>query len=93
MICCFAGTVPRHEASSRTRLSGEGRDMETLAPSDEVRRPQSSMAARNRAWRRSGQGNRFAQVQLFSDSPGPPPEPQIDLSELKRALPAGRNFH
>jgi error-prone DNA polymerase len=68
------------------QLSDEGRDIETLAPSDEVRRPQLTMAQKR-------QGNRFAQVQLFSGSPGPPPEPEIDVRELKRALPAGRNFH
>ena len=38
-------------------------------------------------------GNRFAQVQLFSGSPGPPPEPQIDARVVKRAMPEGRNFH
>jgi hypothetical protein len=32
-------------------------------------------------------------VQLFSGSPGPPPEPQIDVRELRQALPRGRNFH
>jgi error-prone DNA polymerase len=68
------------------QLSDEGRDIETLAPSDEVRRPQLSMAQKR-------QGNRFAQVQLFSGSPGPPPEPQIDVREIRRALPVGRNFH
>jgi error-prone DNA polymerase len=68
------------------QLSDEGRDIETLAPSDEVRHPQLTMAQKR-------QGNRFAQVQLFSGSPGPPPEPQIDVRELRQALPAGRNFH
>jgi error-prone DNA polymerase len=68
------------------QLSDNGRDIETLAPSDEVRRPQLTMAQKR-------QGNRFAQVQLFSGSPGPPPEPQIDAREVKRAMPAGRNFH
>ncbi|HEY3719897.1 MAG TPA: OB-fold nucleic acid binding domain-containing protein, partial [Roseiarcus sp.] len=68
------------------QLSDEGRDIETLAPSDEVRRPQLTMAQKR-------QGNRFAQVQLFSGSPGPPPEPQFDAGELRRALPRGRNFH
>ena len=68
------------------QLSDEGRDIETLAPSDEVRHPQLTMAQKR-------QGNRFAQVQLFSGSPGPPPEPQIDVRELRQALPRGRNFH
>jgi error-prone DNA polymerase len=68
------------------QLSDEGRDIETLAHADEVRRPQMTMAQKR-------QGNRFAQVQLFSGSPGPPPEPQIDAREVKRAMPAGRNFH
>jgi len=69
------------------QLSDEGRDIETLAPSDEVRRPQLTMTQKR-------QGNRFAQVQLFSGSPGPPPEPQIDAAnqQIRRAMPSGRNF-
>ena len=66
------------------QLSDEGRTIDALVPADEVRRPQLSMPQKR-------QGNRFAQVQLFSDSRLQPPA--IDARELKRALPAGRNFH
>jgi error-prone DNA polymerase len=65
-------------------LSEAGRDIEALAPSDEVRRPQLTMAQKR-------QGNRFAQVQLFSDSRAPAP-PQAEEREIRRALPAGRSF-
>jgi hypothetical protein len=65
-------------------LSEHGRDIETLAPSDEVRRPQMTMAQKR-------QGNRFAQVQLFADARLPPPQP--DEHELQRAIPIGRRFH
>jgi error-prone DNA polymerase len=67
------------------QLSDEGRTIETLAPSDEVKHPQLSVA-------RKRQGNRFAQVQLFGD-PAAPASPSEPERELKRALPAGRNFH
>ncbi len=65
-------------------LSEHGRDIETLAPSDEVRRPQMTMAQKR-------QGNRFAQVQLFADARLPPPQP--DEREAQRAIPIGRRFH
>jgi error-prone DNA polymerase len=65
-------------------LSEAGRDIEALAPADEVRRPQLTMAQKR-------QGNRFAQVQLFSDSPGP--APSAEEREVQRALPLGRRFH
>jgi DNA polymerase III alpha subunit len=61
-------------------LSDEGRDIETLVPADEVRRPQLSVAKKR-------QGNRFAQVQLFAE-----PTPAPVAPELKQALPGGRNF-
>ena len=64
-------------------LSDEGRAIETLSPSDEVKRPQMPVSKKR-------QGNRFAQVQLFADpKQAVEPVPQ----ELKRALPGGRNFH
>jgi error-prone DNA polymerase len=66
------------------QLSDEGREIETLARADEVKRPQMSVAKKR-------QGNRFAQVQLFGEAA---PAPVAPVSpELKRALPAGRNFH
>ena len=68
------------------QLSDEARNIETLVPADEVRRPQLSMAQKR-------QGNRCAQVQLFTDSRVAPTAPVVDERELRRALPAGRNFH
>jgi len=65
------------------QLSDEGRSIETLARADEVKRPQVSVSKKR-------QGNRFAQVQPF---PNPLPAPEPLAPELKRALPAGRNFH
>ena len=66
------------------QLSDEGRLIEALAPADEVKRPQMPVSKKR-------QGNRFAQVQLFTD---PRPAPVAPLApELKRALPGGRNFH
>ncbi len=66
------------------QLSAEGREIETLARADEVRRPQLSMAQKR-------QGNRFAQVQLFADSRTA--APVVEEREAARAMPAGRNFH
>ncbi|MDE3175124.1 MAG: error-prone DNA polymerase [Pseudomonadota bacterium] len=63
------------------QLSDEGRQIETLGPADEGKRPQPPAAKKR-------QGNRFAQVQLFAAPAVAPVAP-----ELKRALPGGRNFH
>ena len=69
------------------QLSEEGRTIDALAPADEVRRPQMTVAQKR-------QGNRFAQVQLFAEPRAAlPPPVQAELTELKRAMPAGRNFH
>jgi error-prone DNA polymerase len=69
------------------QLSAEGREIETLARADEVRRPQLSMA-------RKRQGNRFAQVQLFADSRvAEAPTSVVEEREVARAMPTGRNFH
>ena len=67
-----------------------------VVSADEVRRPQLSVAQKR-------QGNRFAQVQIFPAADAkpaprvavraPPAAAAPDLRELKRALPAGRNFH
>ena len=65
------------------QLSDEGRSIETLARADEVKRPPVPVSKKR-------QGNRFAQVQPF---PNPLPAPEPLAPELKRALPAGRNFH
>ena len=68
------------------QLSDEGREIEALAPADEVRRPQMTVAQKR-------QGNRFAQVQLFAEPRAAlPAARQAELTELKRAMPAGRNF-
>jgi error-prone DNA polymerase len=64
-------------------LSEEGRSLDALVPADEVKRPQMPVSKKR-------QGNRFAQAPLFA-SPAPAPAPVAP--ELKRALPAGRNFH
>ena len=68
------------------QLSDEGREIETLARADEVKRPQMSTMQKR-------QGNRFAQVQLFTDPRTPPAAPPARERELMRALPGGRNFH
>jgi len=68
------------------QLSDEGRLIETLAPADEVRCPQMSMAQKR-------QGNRFAQVQLFTDSRLTPTVAAAEEREARQAMPAGRNFH
>jgi DNA polymerase III alpha subunit len=60
------------------QLSAEGREIETLARADEVRRPQLSVSAKR-------QGNRFAQVQLFQDK-------RLQPRSAEKAMPAGRNF-
>jgi error-prone DNA polymerase len=67
------------------QLAGEGRQIETLMPSDEVRHPRLSIPQKR-------QGNRFAQVQLFTDSRLPLAAPAAGEREVERALPAGRNF-
>jgi error-prone DNA polymerase len=67
------------------QLSDEGRTIEALVPADEVRRPQLSMAQKR-------QGNRFAQVQLFSDSRAAPLQADAPIQEARRAMPGGRNF-
>jgi error-prone DNA polymerase len=64
------------------QLSAEGREIETLARADEVRRPQLPVSVKR-------QGNRFAQVQLFQDKRV---APQTDEHPAARAMPAGRNF-
>ena len=67
-------------------LSERGPMLDSLAPSDEARRPQMSMAQKR-------QGNRFAQVQLFKAAPAPQ-NALIDApaQDAQRAMPGGRNF-
>jgi error-prone DNA polymerase len=67
------------------QLSEKGRTIDALVPADEVRRPQLSMAQKR-------QGNRFAQVQLFSDSRLAPLQGDAPIQEARRAMPGGRNF-
>ena len=67
------------------QLSDEGRTIDALVPADEVRRPQLSMPQKR-------QGNRFAQVQLFSDSRASPPQADAPIQQARRAMPGGRNF-
>jgi error-prone DNA polymerase len=65
-------------------LSEAGATIATTARADEVRRPQPSMAQKR-------QGNRFAQTPRLDD-PRPAPDAALDDVEVKRAMPAGRNF-
>jgi error-prone DNA polymerase len=65
-------------------LSEAGATIATTARADEVRRPQMTMAQKR-------QGNRFAQTPRLDD-PRPLPEAPLDDVEVKRAMPAGRNF-
>jgi error-prone DNA polymerase len=66
-------------------LSEAGETIQTTARADEVRRPQMNMAQKR-------QGNRFAQTPRLDD-PRQPPGALLDDDEVKRAMPAGRNFH
>jgi error-prone DNA polymerase len=65
-------------------LSEMGETIATTARADEVRRPQMSVAQKR-------QGNRFAQTPRLDD-PRPPSEAALDDVEVRRAMPAGRNF-
>jgi hypothetical protein len=65
-------------------LSEAGATISGLARSDEVRRPQLTMAQKR-------QGNRFAQPPRFED-PCAPPNPPIETADPAQAMPAGRNF-
>jgi len=64
------------------QLSAEGREIETLARADEVRRPQLPVSVKR-------QGNRFAQVQLFQEKRVAPPD---EAPTVAKVMPAGRNF-
>jgi len=63
-------------------LSERGPSLATLAPADEVRRPQLSMAEKRR-------GNRATQTPLLDVAQNPDVEERAAL----RAMPGGRNFH
>ncbi len=66
-------------------LSEVGQTITTTARADEVRRSQPTVAQKR-------QGNRFAQPPRLDD-PRAPPGPAVDSLDVKRAMPAGRNFH
>jgi error-prone DNA polymerase len=65
-------------------LSEAGERIDALARADEVKRPPATVAQKR-------QGNRFAQTPRLDD-PSAPAETALDV-EVKRAMPAGRNFH
>jgi error-prone DNA polymerase len=65
-------------------LSEAGGRIDALARADEVKRPPATVAQKR-------QGNRFAQTPRLDD-PSAPAETALDV-EVKRAMPAGRNFH
>jgi hypothetical protein len=65
-------------------LSEAGETITATARADEVRRPQMTVAQKR-------QGNRFAQTPRLDD-PRPAPDAALDDIEVKRAMPAGRNF-
>jgi error-prone DNA polymerase len=65
-------------------LSEAGETIATTARADEVRRPQPSVAQKR-------QGNRFAQSPRLDD-PRPPAVAAVDGAEVRRVMPAGRNF-
>jgi len=66
-------------------LSEAGQTIDARARADEVRRPQATMAQKRH-------GNHFAAPPLFDDPRAPPAAP-ADVADVKRAIPAGRNFH
>ena len=65
-------------------LSEAGATIGALARTDEVRRPQMTMAQKR-------QGNRFAKPPTFEDPRAPPLLP-LETADATQAMPAGRNF-
>src|SRR5205807_2927113 len=65
-------------------LSEKGETIETLSRADEVKHPQLSVAQKR-------QGNRFSAPPRLDDPRAPETLP-LDAIEVKRAMPAGRNF-
>jgi error-prone DNA polymerase len=65
-------------------LSEAGQTISALAPADEVRRPQMTMAQKR-------QGSRFAQPPRL-DTPSLPLSKPIETVNIVEAMPAGRNF-
>jgi error-prone DNA polymerase len=65
-------------------LSEAGERIDALARADEVKRPPATVAQKR-------QGNRFAQTPRLDD-PRAPAETALDDVEVKRVMPAGRNF-
>ncbi len=64
-------------------LSEKGATIDPSARADEVKRPQMTVAQKR-------QGNRFAQTPRLDD-PRAPALP-LDMAEVRKAMPAGRNF-
>jgi error-prone DNA polymerase len=65
-------------------LSEAGASIDPRARADEVKRPPMTMAEKR-------QGNHFAQTPRLDDPRAPPVMP-LDTAEVRRAMPAGRNF-
>ncbi len=65
-------------------LSEAGGTIDPSARADEVKRPQMTMAQKR-------QGNRFAQPPRLDDPRAPPTLP-LETVEVRKAMPAGRNF-
>ncbi len=65
-------------------LSEAGETIDPIARADEVKRPQMTMAQKR-------QGNRFAAPPRLDDPRAPPTLP-LETAEVRKAMPAGRNF-
>ena len=66
-------------------LSEAGEKIDPSARADEVKRPQMTMAQKR-------QGNRFAQPPRLDDPRAPAPTLPLETAEVRKAMPAGRNF-
>jgi error-prone DNA polymerase len=66
-------------------LSEQGVTIDPSARADEVKRPQMTMAQKR-------QGNRFSQPPRLDDPRAPAPTLPLETAEVRKAMPAGRNF-
>ena len=68
-------------------LSEKGGTIDPSARADEVKRPQMTMAEKR-------QGNRFSGPPRLDDPRAPPvlPLETIEVQEVRKAMPGGRNF-